>query len=167
MIRSIFICLVFLISCSAGMAHGINFETTKQPPAVTVKAFFSRTSPVANAQVTIFSPGDEQAYQSGRTDKAGNFAFIPNATGEWILIVDDERGHVDRVIVPVDNSFFDARLADEEDAEIEQMQIVVQKGESGLGIPVFFRIIVGLALIFGLTGVIYGFKVKQALKTKN
>jgi nickel transport protein len=167
MIRSFFICLGFLLTCSAGMAHGINFETTKHPPAVTVKAFFSRTSPVANAQVTIFSPGDDQAYQSGRTDKAGYFAFIPSLPGDWVLIVDDERGHVDRVIVPVADSFFDAGATDLGIAGIEQMQALVQKDESEAGIPLFFRIVVGLALIFGLTGVIYGYKAKLALKTRN
>jgi uncharacterized GH25 family protein len=72
---------------------------------VTVKAFFSRTAPVANAVVVINAPGDGQPYQSGRTDKSGNFAFIPNALGEWTVSVDDERGHIGKVVIPVSAVF--------------------------------------------------------------
>jgi hypothetical protein len=168
MMRPILLCLIILYSFSTEiLAHGINFETTKQPPVVTVKAFFSRTAPVANAVVVINAPGDGQPYQSGRTDKSGNFAFIPNALGEWTVSVDDERGHIGKVVIPVSAVFFDGEPAETEETEIEQVQEPVIESEVDQDISVYYRIALGLALIFGLTGIIYGVKAKQALRNKN
>jgi hypothetical protein len=60
---------------TASMAHSVNFETERHSPSVSVKVFFSRTSPLANASVVIYAPGNAQPFQTGRTDKAGYFAF--------------------------------------------------------------------------------------------
>ena len=99
------ICLLLSVSNFAH-AHRVLFENTQHPPAVTVKAFFSRTSPLADAAVTVLAPGSDQPWQTGRTDKAGNFTFLPDQTGEWVVRVDDERGHVGRSAVNIAEAFF-------------------------------------------------------------
>ncbi len=156
-VRYIILYLVlFLCSSATVMAHAINFETSVRPPVVVVNAYFTATSPVGEALVEIFAPGNEQPYQTGRTDKSGNFAFLPDRSGEWSLKIDDERGHIDMVVVAVQDSFFDAASL------VDTSKVSPEKGLSNL-----YRVLIGLALIFGLTGVIYGLKAKQALTNKD
>ncbi len=160
-----FLCILVLFSFGTEiLAHGIHFETAQEPPVVIVKAYFSRTSPVAGALVEVYAPGDERPYQTGRSDAEGYFAFLPDRAGEWAVRIDDERGHVDRVAVVVSPAFFEH----DDDAQ----EAVMPAGEKeieiaeGKGLSAFYRIITGLALIFGLTGIIYGVKAQQALKNK-
>jgi nickel transport protein len=155
--RYIIGCIIMFLSCNSGaLAHVINFETSVTPPVVVVNAYFTATSPVGEALVEIFAPGNERPYQTGRTDQSGNFAFLPDRPGEWSLSIDDERGHIDMVIVTVTDSFFVAAPA------AEFSKVSPEKGLSNL-----YRALFGLTLIFGLTGIIYGLKAKQALKRKD
>ena len=156
-VRYIIMYIALFLCCSAGvMAHAINFETSVKPPVVVVNAYFTATSPVSEALVEIYAPGSEQTYQTGRTDKSGNFAFLPDRTGDWSLKIDDERGHIDIVVVAVQDSFFDAASA------VDNDKVSPKKSLSNL-----YRALIGLALIFGLTGIIYALKAKQALKNKD
>jgi nickel transport protein len=160
MFKQVFLFLIFLCASNAAvMAHAIHFETSNRPPVITVKSYFSKTSPVSNAIVEIFAPGEQQPYQTGRTDKAGNFAFLPVASGEWLVTVDDQAGHRGRVVVDVSDDFF-----------IQEEQAVIlpagemhhdQIHEHDHGFSVLYRIIFGLSLIFGITGIIYGIRAKK------
>ncbi len=172
MIKSIFLCSVMLLVFSANtMAHAIRFEVEKHYPAVTVHAYFTKTSPLVDAYVEVFSPGNEEAFQKGHTDKHGFFTFRPDENGNWKVSVDDGMGHFDRVTVEVSDKFFmnEESIKAEEPAKAEETKIVsddkpeeVKQAE----IPLIYRIIFGLSLIFGLTGIIYGIKAKQLLKNK-
>jgi len=170
MIKSIFLCSVLLLVFSVNtMAHTIRFEVEKHSPTVTVHAYFSRTSPLVDASVEVFSPGNEEAFQKGRTDKHGFFAFRPDENGNWKVTVDDGMGHFDKITVNVSDKFFidEELIKDEEPAKAEETKVVnedkpeqVKQAE----IPLIYRIIFGLSLIFGITGIMYGIKAKQSLK---
>ena len=170
--KSILLCLVSIFGISAvTMAHSINFETEKHAPLVTVKAFFSRTSPLVNASVMIYAPDETQPYQTGRTDRAGYFAFMPDAVGNWTFTIDDERGHKDRLVISIDQVFFygNDEIEGETGAypgagesEKQVTGVVVEKN-----IPYVYRVIFGLAVIFGITGIFYGIKARQALQKNN
>lgn len=149
------------------VAHAINFETGIHPPVVTVKAFFTRTSPLAGANVIIYAPGQERPYQNGRTDSEGYFAFVPGATGNWTITVDDERGHRGRVIVSIEQGFFDeGGTVHSREQEIEE-SAPAEVGPSTGNAPMVYRSITGLAVIFGITGIFYGYKSRQELKRKS
>jgi nickel transport protein len=157
---------LFLFSINTGIsAHGIHFETGFHAPAVTVRAYFSRTAPLADASVTVYAPGEEKPYQSGRTDRDGYFAFLPVAAGNWTLTVDDGMGHADKVIVSVTGGF----LANDEpgvlpgDAVQEHIHRTPAVQETR-HFPLGYRVLLGLALIFGITGIIYAVKASQELK---
>jgi nickel transport protein len=45
------------------------------------------------AKVTVTAPKSDKPFQTGRTDRNGKFAFVPDAPGTWRLVVDDEMGH--------------------------------------------------------------------------
>ncbi len=170
--KSILLCLVSIFGMSAvTLAHSINFETEKHAPLVTVKAFFSRTSPLVNAGVMIYAPDETQPYQTGRTDKAGYFAFMPNAVGDWAFAIDDERGHKDRLVISIDQGFFngDDQIVGEADADLRPEEVENQLTEvvQEKNIPNVYRVIFGLAIIFGITGTLYGIKARQALQKNN
>lgn len=160
------VCALFMFSADI-MAHGINFEIAEHPPVVKVKVFFSRTAPLVDAAVNVYAPGDDKPYQRGRTDRAGFFAFVPDRAGDWTVRVDDERGHVDRVTVTVSGNFFDGEKAETGDAEITELPEPAVETIAEQGLPVFYRILAGLAVIFGLTGIVFGVRARQELRNMN
>ncbi len=197
MTRSIVLFLILgSVVHTTAWAHSIRFDVTEHPPVVTVHAYFSMTSPVADASVEVFAPGRDVAYQHGRTDRAGYFAFVPSGTGEWIVRVDDERGHRGRTVVRITDAFFQpeqaeevladpaagARSADDSPAgaqSADDMPSAASASEDRAGrtpatgespdqtsaysmddIPLGYRILLGLALIFGVTGFWYGIKAR-------
>lgn len=155
MTRTILPCaLVMFIFCMDTMAHAIRFTVNQEPPAVIVQAAFSRTAPLADASVEIFAPGSEVPYQKGSTDKQGYFSFLPNETGTWKVSVDDGMGHYDMIAISISSEFFTREeIIIAGDTEIQQI--------THDAIPVAYKIIFGLALIFGLTGIMYGIKAKK------
>lgn len=171
-LRSLAVCLfLFFLFGITAQAHRILFETSQHPPAATVSAFFSRASPLADAAVTIMAPGSDQPWQTGRTDKTGNFAFLPDQPGEWIVRVDDERGHQGRTSVSITEAFFKTSQHPEIDSstevateELHHAQDTKPDNFEASELPTIYRIILGIAIIFGITGIFYGWKARQKLK---
>ncbi len=165
----LFIIVAFFFANSPLMGHAINFETERHPPVVTVKAFFSRTSPVVDARVMIYAPGETEPFQTGYTDSEGYFAFVPDREGEWVFGIDDGMGHADRILVEVGSDFFATGESPVEDVEREQETAAVETSGSECvfmvgGIPLIYRVIFGIALILGITGIFYGVRARKALK---
>ncbi len=170
--KSVFLFLVISFALKAPLAaHSINFEVSRHAPVVTVKAYFTAASPLVNSSVTIYAPGDPQPYQTGRTDKEGYFAFIPAVTGEWTFVIDDEMGHADKIVVNISESFPDGEGDPGAAIEARDEPEVLEKPESeivsGQSIPTIYRVIFGLVIIFGITGIIYGIKARQELHKNN
>jgi uncharacterized GH25 family protein len=167
--KKLILCFPFILLAfnATVIAHGIHFETTRHAPVVIVRAYFTRTSPVADAAVMISAPGEREPYQHGRTDKDGYFAFIPGKSGSWIISVDDETGHADKVIVSISEDFFEgtgsAGIPENKSHDHAEISHMEHEG----GFPLSYRIVSGLALIFGLTAILYAAKVKQELKRKD
>lgn len=94
--------IFFLASTASG--HGVRHEI-RNDNAVIIKALYDDGMPMSYAGVKIFSPKDKKIeFQNGRTDKNGNFAFIPDTEGIWRILVDDGTGHGFSVEKPVDRS---------------------------------------------------------------
>lgn len=150
--------LLMLVFTAGAFSHGVNTETSYHGNVVVVRSSFSPTRPLVDALVTIYSPADqENAWQSGRTDKTGNFAFMPDAEGEWLFVVDDGKGHMKRLAVPVQLD-----VTAEQETDSNAIEVVPESPESSLSKT--HRIIIGLALIFGITGIFYGLKARQLPK---
>lgn len=45
------------------------------------------------AKVTVTAPGSDKPFQTGRADRNGKFAFVPDTPGTWQVVADDEMGH--------------------------------------------------------------------------
>jgi hypothetical protein len=156
--------ILFLVLGNAPVvfAHGLDIEVTFSFPAVISSSMYSTNQPAKNVKVSVFSPSDlEKPYQIGMTDQAGHFTFIPDVEGNWTIKADDGHGHLEEMTVMVTASFLNPV------AEVtEEIQTVVPTPPESpkQDIPVIFKVIVGLSLIFGVTGFYYGIKAKQSAK---
>lgn len=75
-------------------AHDLVIQVDPGPSAVILRASYGGRDPAGRADVEIFKPGDSQSpYQTGSTDAAGAFAFVPSQPGRWLAVVDDGYGH--------------------------------------------------------------------------
>lgn len=83
-----------VVLVASAWAHDLAVVPRVAGEAVVVTAQFGGTEPAAFCQVAVFSPAKGDAeYQTGRTDARGRFAFLPDVSGQWRVIVDDEMGH--------------------------------------------------------------------------
>ncbi|MEW6378573.1 MAG: hypothetical protein AB1611_03075 [bacterium] len=74
-------------------AHGARY-TTDLARAMVIRVEYDNGEPISYAEVKIFSPDDQKIeYQKGRTDKKGQFFFLPETGGEWKVVVSDGMGH--------------------------------------------------------------------------
>lgn len=157
---ALLITLILLVSTGSSLAHGVNIETSFECGVVVVRSSFSPTQLLVNASVTIYSPADrENAWQTGNTDKTGHFAFVPDVEGEWTVVVDDRKGHMNRTAIAVMSDMT-------EEKEITEDKIVESAESSDIGLSNTYKIIIGLSLIFGITGIFYGFKASRRPKTE-
>lgn len=153
------IILIFMIN-SESSAHDVTVEITKSYPSVIVRASYFQAEPLSYAEVMIFSPeNDVVEYQYGRTDKSGYFAFVPNSKGNWKITVDDEMGHAKEMIVTLSDDYFTGE---------DGAAIVAHTNDRSTvqDLHPLYKIVFGLALIFGITGIFYGFKAGQRLQSK-
>lgn len=137
--------VILFWAMAAAEAHELDVGVRMAPPAVVLLCTYGGTEPVPFAKVQIFSSADAKAeYQTGMTDKRGAFSFVPDAGGEWKVVIDDETGHRREVTVSVPAQFEagDART--------------VSSGGSR-----WERALLGVALIVGITGFWYGWKARR------
>ena len=125
------------------LAHDIEISVRLTAPSVVAKAAYAGRDPVSFAEVAVHTPDSEAEYQTGRTDLNGYFAFVPDAPGPWRIIVDDELGHRTEKTIEVPSPFQSNR------------EIV------GSGLSLLQKALVGIALIIGITGLLYGYQVRQ------
>jgi len=152
------------------LAHGITVQTEINPPFVIVKAHFSPTSPIVNGSVEVFAPEATTAFQKGRTDTKGHFVFSPDKTGEWKVIIDDERGHKRTAVLLIEENFFSNNTEKAETFINADNDTLCAHAEANNhhhhhshleDIPMIYKIVFGLALIFGITGIFYGIKSRK------
>ena len=76
------------------VGHDLVVRVEPGPAAVVLRATYDGADPAGWADVEIFQPGDpDSPYQTGATDSAGAFAFVPSAPGQWLAVIDDGYGH--------------------------------------------------------------------------
>jgi nickel transport protein len=100
----LFIYLSFFAFSNGVEAHGSTIEYTIDQ-AITITSKFDDGKPMKNAQVIIYSPGDNSnPWQKGITDENGNFRFIidANQKGNWNVKV-RQAGHGAIISIPFDN----------------------------------------------------------------
>ncbi len=136
--------LLLLLLPALLAAHDLTSTVTLAAPAVIVRSVYGGSEPVAFAKVEVFAPGTGSTqHQAGSTDRRGVFSFVPDVPGVWRVVVDDEEGHraESSVEVPADFSA-GAVTVGAQPSRVE-------------------RAMLGVALIIGATGFLYGFKSRK------
>lgn len=148
--RKLLLLLVIIIGgCATCLyAHGVSGLVSRG--GVVIAATYDSADPMSYARVTIFAPGVELPFQGGRTDRNGRFCFFPDGPGQWKVLIDDGIGH--RLTLPV---FVDEGLnllPERADAHIPKRIMTIEKA------------FMGVCLIFGGSGIVYGLRSRRAIK---
>ncbi|MFW6140362.1 MAG: hypothetical protein ACOC5S_03300 [Acidobacteriota bacterium] len=176
-ILAFFISFVFVNTTSLLQAHKLELKMTPNYPVVVVEAGYSgHDHRLAGADVFVYAPEDtEKAFQTGKTDLSGRFAFIPQKLGDWRVVADDGTGHRSEKVLTLKEDFF---LQKEKTPETETtgestesevpteagQKETAQKPEAALSktpIPVLWKALLGMSLIFGASGILYRLKARK------
>ncbi|NTW57663.1 MAG: hypothetical protein HGB21_01060 [Nitrospirae bacterium] len=80
-----------LVMTSIVFAHTVNYEV--QQKGIAIKIFYSAQDPASYAEYEVFGPGEELPHQTGRTDRNGFVAFVPDKQGIWKIKILGESAH--------------------------------------------------------------------------
>ncbi|MCB2218698.1 hypothetical protein [Desulfofustis glycolicus] len=107
-------------------------------------AFFSYDDgePMGYVKVSVTAPGLDQPFQSGATDRNGLFCFAPDRDGHWLVTANDGMGHQHKLTVTVSDLLGDAPT------------VTTTADPAVSGGDRTSRILAGLGIIFGLTGLL-------------
>jgi nickel transport protein len=86
------IILFLFLTCDV-FAHGVEGEIKYLQDVVLVTAAYDSGEPMSYAKVEIYAPDSNIKFQLGRTDRNGRFAFVPDVSGVWQIVVSDNLGH--------------------------------------------------------------------------
>lgn len=85
--------IFLLLFVTEAFAHGTGYRQSTLK-AIPLEFMYSTGEAMSYREAKVFSPDDEKfAFQTGRTDEHGRFAFTPDKPGKWRVIVRDEEGH--------------------------------------------------------------------------
>lgn len=125
--------LLMTLITSTCWAHGT--RCVRLDGALGVQAEYDNGEPIANADVSVFKPGnDETPWLNGMTDDKGRFFFVPDSEGSWTVRVQDAQGH--SALNSFDVGPRPARLGKEDPARQKTLMLIL-----------------GLAIIFGVFGI--------------
>lgn len=81
----------FATSSKIAMAHTIHYQVEQK--GMTARAYYSEKDAASYSQYELYGPGDQHPHQTGRTDKNGYVAFVPDRPGTWKLQIWGESTH--------------------------------------------------------------------------
>jgi len=132
--------LSFVIVSTPSLAHGVSHRIEHRE-AVIVHFFSDHAGPMADAGFRVFAPDGGRVFVHGRTDALGRAVFVPNAAGEWRVLMATEDGHGAEIAVPVESISAAARGEDPSGPMV---------GTAGTGrLP---ALAAGVGYLFGLGG---------------
>ena len=116
---------------------------------MSLEFFFSTGETMSFLETQVFSPRDERfAFQSGRTDEAGRFAFTPDHPGRWRVVVRDDEGHRAEAVVDIAEDFW------EEGEYFSAPALAMQTSSLPEGIELFVRAALGVSLLFNIAAAV-------------
>jgi len=138
----------FAIGCLlmplAVVAHTVEYTILKR--GVGLEAYYADGTVISFSGVKVFSPDDASTpFQEGSTDKNGRFVFYPDKSGKWKIEVNDGMGH--GIIT---------------DINVNDALTVSHNNEHDR--PVIETIIMGICIIFGLTGILFYLATRKRAK---
>jgi nickel transport protein len=152
--RSIILAICFSVvamwTAPSCRAHGV-YGAVESIEGYCVTARYDDGEPMSYAAVEIKAPDSDRVFQKGRTDRNGCFMFRPDGGGHWQAIVQDGMGHRLALAVAVGGN----------PGGSEKVRSGISESDGRQGR--FRPIITGLAIIFGLCGLLYGWRARSRL----
>jgi len=143
---------VFLFSLATSLSWGhATRGFTDKFEGIRVKAEFDDGEAMSYSAVEVTAPDSDTVFQTGRTDRNGVFMFAPDQPGKWRIAVSDEMGHrlvLGRQVEPETEAAIKSSSA-------RQTESPLPSRREG--------IVAGLAIIFGLAGLFYGWLARRRL----
>lgn len=133
----------------AGICHGVAGSIDPEH-GYQITAMYDDGEPMSYAAVEVKAPDSEVAFQTGRTDRNGVMMFQPDRPGRWQAVVSDGMGHRLEVATVV------VAESPGNEPPAKQAPAMVRPGGSRTQ-----GIITGLAVIFGLFGLSYGWRIRR------
>ena len=163
------------------LGHGITVTAEQRYPCVRVNARYHGSKPLVNASVTLRFEKEEKEFQRGNTDKNGNFCFLPDKAGQWMVTVDDLLGHRGKTTITVSGDFFKTSSSQEKEKrevtpvkeeaasrvkeKIAKKSTRTQSSETGESTApsgewccYLLKIVLGVLLILAITYIFYRFR---------
>ena len=143
---AVFVFILLLNVPDTSCAHGVGYRQSGKNP-ISMEFYYSTGETLSFLETQVFSPRDERfAFQTGRTDEAGRFAFTPDHPGRWRLIVKDNEGHMVEAVVNVSEDSL------KKDGNFSAP--VVQNPGLYDGIEQYIRATLGVSLLFNIAAVV-------------
>jgi len=149
--------LIALLSSSLGWCHGV-MGTVNEVKAYCLTAMYDDGEPMSYAKVEIMAPETSLPFQSGRTDRNGTFVINTDIPGTWNVIVSDGMGHRLTLDFPVEPDKEPSQSSAREAHQAQQKAVAASLPN---GTNRYLQIICGLSLIFGVWGVLFGWKSRR------
>ncbi len=124
------------------ISHGVDFEFFEN--AKGIRFFYEDGTPISFADYKIYSP-DGKIFSEGILDKNGRVLFFPDKIGKWKIEVDDGMGH--------------GIIKEFEIKNLEKEEFIRSSK-----IPIYFKILFGISIIFNFTGIIFYIMANKKLK---
>ena len=135
-------------------AHGVGYQESDLR-SVALDFFYSTGELMSYLKAEVFSPSDEKiAYQSGRTDAGGRFAFVPDKPGKWRVVVNDDDGHRAEAEIDVTQEFMSGGAAG---------GIVQEKKAAPEGLDLYLRAGLGVSLLFNIAAFVLLFRRRRTV----
>ena len=141
--------MLSMLATSPVWGHGTE-GYTEAAAGVLIKAEYDDGEPMSYAAVEITAPEKGAVFQKGRTDRNGVFMFLPDQSGNWKIIVSDAMGHR----LKLGREIVEQKGGESERNGSHQMAAPPVSQRQG--------VMTGIAIIFGLSGMLYGWKVRRS-----
>ncbi|MFU8877303.1 MAG: hypothetical protein ACNA7E_04115 [Wenzhouxiangellaceae bacterium] len=130
LLRSVIASLVLVANAAHG--HAISYQAGSAE-AISVEFSFPHGAGPVDQPYTIHRAGEENAFQTGRTDALGRMSFLPDRPGDWQVRLTTTDGHGVELTVAVDEAGAIAAV-------------------HGPGHGRFTLVLAGIGYLFGLAG---------------
>lgn len=137
---------LFLSAAAVCSAHGVD-GNSELVTGYCVTAQYSDGEPMSWSEVRISAPDSDIEFQNGRTDRNGRFMFLPDGEGVWEVVVQDGMGH---------RLALELVVGGDGDAVPGPAGVISDLSHGKTAGPA--NVVAGLAVIFGLCGLFYGWK---------
>jgi len=117
--------------------HSLNYHIEQK--GIAVRAFYTEQDPASYSEYEIYGPGDRDTipHQTGRTDRNGFLAFVPDKPGIWKIRLWGESSH--------GYHGFTAEVKVDKEFNLESFSKPL--------VATHTKLITGLSLIFGVFGI--------------